>query len=79
MEIEELLEFLTEEQKKDLGKKIYNKIAEAINNIDTKQITKQIEEEIEDIDFMYDLDLLETKNILSRHINNSIKNLLKEE
>lgn len=79
MEIEELLEFLTEEQKEDLSKKIYDKIAEAINNINTQQITKQIEEAIEDIDFMYNLNLIETNDLLSKHINNSIKNLLKEE
>lgn len=79
MEIEELLEFLTQEQKEDLGKRVHEKIAEAINNIDTQQITKQIEEVIEDIDFTYNLDLIETNDILSKHINNSIKNLLKEE
>lgn len=79
MEVEELLEFLTQEQKENLSKRIFEKIAEAINNINTQQITKQIEETIEDIDFMYNLNLVETNDLLSKHINNSIKNLLKEE
>lgn len=80
MDIEELYELLTEEQKKEVSQLIFNKVKKAIDNIDEKALGETYMKCLSEYcDFIYDIDYGDIQDFLSDKMFQIVKKALEGE
>lgn len=77
MDIEELFELLTKEQKREITQLIFDKIKKGIDNIDEKALGEAYTQCLTDCEFIYDVDFGELQEFLAKKMLDIVKNSLK--